>query len=183
MHVVRHTPNAELFPDDDDPIFSRGGEIIYQYKDLPFYVDIVYFDKDDYFKGNTTYFLTDIDEDPLSVQEYYDLSKEEVAQAIIDIRYSSGEHKVPVGVERFGISQDELNDIANKLATTLDLDIEGEQDSTEQDEDEQDEDEYWQYEYEQDEDEQDKDRQYEDEQDSTEQDEDEQDDADIKYGW
>ena len=183
LHVVRHERFA------DDPVLFDCGKIIYQYMNWPLYVAVFYFDEDDCFTENTTYFLTSEDEDPLSVQEYYDLSKEEIAQEIIAIILDNNEQMLPKGLAKYdpSISENDLRELAAQCGLDYDNIVGSYQDlmnkKTEQDEDEQDEDEYWQYEYEQDEDEQDKDGQYEDEQDSTEQDEDEQDDADIKYGW
>jgi hypothetical protein len=116
LHVVKHEPNPA-----DDWLNQDGGEIMYQYKDLPCYVDIYYFHKDDYFRGNTTYILNDINQDPLDTEEYYDLSKEEIAQVIIDL-YTGG-HNVPVGTERFGVSKAELDAIADELAADLGLDL------------------------------------------------------------
>ena len=110
LHIVKHIPD-----DPDDPVsLGHGGEIIYQYKDLPCYVAVFYFDDEDYFEnGNTTYFLDSLDEDPLDTLEYYDLDKEDIAQVIIDLY--TGEHNVSAGVKKFGMSQDELRNTFNQL--------------------------------------------------------------------
>ena len=112
--------------DEDD-----GVELLYQYGELPLYLNIFAFDKDDIFDGGNTTYITDFDPrydgDILDTEEYYDLTKEGMAQAIMDNLV--GTKEVVRGSETFGVSNDELKAMANELAMKLELEDDFEDDS------------------------------------------------------
>lgn len=113
--------------DDED----GGAELIYQYNEMPLYLTIYAFDTEDIFDGGNTTYISDFDPrydgDLLDTEEYYDLTREQMAQAISD--NIIGTKTVVRGAETFGLSKDELKRMADELATKFELEDDFDDDS------------------------------------------------------
>lgn len=105
--------------DDED----GGAKLIYQYNEMPLYLTIYAFDTEDIFDGGNTTYISDFDPrydgDLLSTDEYYDLTREQMAQAISD--NIIGTKTIARGAEALGLSSDELKRMANELAANFEL--------------------------------------------------------------
>ena len=98
-------------------IVEQGdGYINYQYKDLPVYLTIVYFNKKTMFKENTCTSSSVEDNFGFNAdtEEYWGLTKEQMAQAVLD--FIAGTRKVKTVGDLLGVTKTELYDMVDELA-------------------------------------------------------------------
>ena len=97
--------------------------INYQYKDLPIYLTICYSNEKRMFTENTCYMSSSIEDDfgfNDDTVEYYDLDKEQMAQAVLD--FIVGTQEVKTVGDQLGITKTELYDVVDELAKEYGID-------------------------------------------------------------
>lgn len=94
-------------------VIEKGyGYINYQYKNKKMYITKC---------GPTWYYSTSIEDDfgwREDTEEYYDLTKAQVAQVILD--HLNDTHEVKTGLEQIGITKDEFGNMINELTKEFD---------------------------------------------------------------